>query len=58
MPGGKITFRVKRRRGFTLIAGIDGVRYAIRHNVLAAIPGTDECSNETLALLDGGRPGA
>jgi hypothetical protein len=41
-------------RGFILITGIDGVRYAVWHNPVAAIHDADECHDETLVQLHGG----
>jgi hypothetical protein len=40
--------------GFILITGIDGIRYAVRHNSVAAIHDADECHDETLVQLHGG----
>jgi hypothetical protein len=40
--------------GFILITGVDGVRYAIRHNSVAVIHDADECHDETLVQLHGG----
>ncbi len=56
IPGGNATFGDAGRRsgGFILITGIDGVRYAVRHNSVAVIQDTDECHDETLVLLHGG----
>ncbi len=40
--------------GFILIIGIDGTRYAVRHNAIAVIHDADECHDETLVQLYGG----
>ena len=40
--------------GFILITGIDGIRYAVRHNSVAVIHDADECQDETLVQLHGG----
>jgi hypothetical protein len=40
--------------GFILITGIDGIRYAVRHNSVAVIHDADECYDETMVLLHGG----
>jgi hypothetical protein len=40
--------------GFILITGIDGIRYAVRHNSVAVIHDADECRDETLVQLHGG----
>jgi hypothetical protein len=40
--------------GFILITGIDGIRYAVRHNSVAVIHDADECHDETLVQLHGG----
>jgi hypothetical protein len=40
--------------GFILITGIDGVRYAVRHNSVAVIHDADECHDEAMVLLHGG----
>jgi hypothetical protein len=40
--------------GFILITGIDGIRYAVRHNSVAVIHDADECHDETLVQLPGG----
>lgn len=40
--------------GFILITGLDGIRYAVRHNAIASIQDTDECHDETLIALHGG----
>lgn len=40
--------------GFILISGTDGIRYAVRHNSIAAIQDADECQDETLIQLHGG----
>jgi hypothetical protein len=39
--------------GFILITGIDGIRYAVRHNSVAVIHDADECHDETLVQLHG-----
>jgi hypothetical protein len=56
IPGGNATFGDAGRRsgGFILIAGIDGIRYAVRHNSVAVIHDADECHDETLVQLPGG----
>jgi hypothetical protein len=41
--------------GFILITGIDGVRYAVRRHGVAIIHDADECKDETIVQLDGGR---
>jgi hypothetical protein len=40
--------------GFLLITAIDGIRYAVRQNAIAAIQDADECHDETLIALHGG----
>jgi hypothetical protein len=40
--------------GFVLITGIDGVRYAVRHNAIAAIQDADEYKDDTLVPPHGG----
>ena len=40
--------------GFILITGIDGIRYAVRHNSVAVVHDADECHDETLVQLYGG----
>ena len=41
--------------GFILITGMDGVRYAVRHNAIAVLHDADECHDETFVQLYGGR---
>jgi hypothetical protein len=40
--------------GFTLITGIDGVRYAVRQQSVAVVHDADECHDETIVQLHGG----
>lgn len=40
--------------GFVLIAGLDGIRYAIRPQSVGIIHDADECHDETLVQLHGG----
>jgi hypothetical protein len=40
--------------GFVLISGMDGVRYAVRHQSVAVIHDTDPCRDETIVQLHGG----
>lgn len=40
--------------GFLLITGIDGTRYAVRHQAVSVIFDADECHDETLVQLHGG----
>lgn len=56
ISGGNTTFGDAGRRsgGFILITGIDGIRYAVRHNSVALIHDADECRDETLVQLHGG----
>ena len=56
VPGGNATCGDAGRRsgGFILITGIDGIRYAVRHNSVAVIHDADECRDETLVQLHGG----
>ena len=57
IPGGNATFGDAGRRsgGLILITGIDGIRYAVRHNSVAVIHDADECHAETMVQLHGGR---
>ena len=43
-----------RRRGFILITGMDGIRYAVRPQAVGIIHDADECHDETLVQLYGG----
>jgi hypothetical protein len=40
--------------GFILIAGPDGIRYAVRPSAIGIIHDTDECHDETMVQLHGG----
>src|SRR5438105_361664 len=41
--------------GFILITGVDGIRYAVRQHAIAVICDADECQDEALIQLAGGR---
>ena len=41
--------------GFLLITGLDGTRYAVRQQAIAVVHDADECRDETVLQLHGGR---